>query len=395
MLGVPRTATEKEIRSAYRKLARQHHPDLNPGDKNAEERFKEVNEAHEVLTDADKRKLYDRFGEDWQRYRDAGFTGDEQFTAPGPSGAPGLEPAAARPSTRMTSTSGTRARAAAAAATPSIQPTKATTRTRISLRRSLAAAARHSIGLAGSEADSPRRGHEVNRRPGRRGRNAVKTPRFRSRSRSMRRFGEPSGRFSCRSRSRARRAAAPAKCEVRSVRRAMAPASCGAPRRWKSTFPPGIDSGKRVRMAGQGGPGLNGGPAGDVNLIITVRPDRRFEREGDNLRTEVDVPVTTAVLGGEVEVPTPTGKVALTVPAGTQSGRSFRLRGMGMPKLQRPQGTNAGISWPGRASLPPRILLTVSASSMRSSARSGRSDRPDGRAKESGVTPRIRHRLGC
>jgi DnaJ-class molecular chaperone len=99
-------------------------------------------------------------------------------------------------------------------------------------------------------------------------------------------------------------------------------------------IPAGIDTGKRVRVAGQGGPGLNGGSSGDVNLIVTVRPDRRFERDGDNLRTEVDVPVTTAVLGGEVEVPTPTGRVALTVPAETQSGRSFRLRGMGMPKLR-------------------------------------------------------------
>ena len=89
------------------------------------------------------------------------------------------------------------------------------------------------------------------------------------------------------------------------------PASCAGRRRSRSTFPAGIDTGKRVRMAGQGGPGLNGGPAGDVNLVVSVRPDRRFTREGDDLRTEVDVPVTTAVLGGEVEVTTPTGRVAL------------------------------------------------------------------------------------
>src|SRR5262249_18732024 len=98
--------------------------------------------------------------------------------------------------------------------------------------------------------------------------------------------------------------------------------------------PAGIDTGKRVRMAGQGSPGLNGGPSGDVNLIVSVKPDRRFEREGDNLRTDVDVPVTTAVLGGEGEVSTPSGRVALRIPPETQSGRNFRLRGLGMPKLR-------------------------------------------------------------
>jgi DnaJ-class molecular chaperone len=108
-------------------------------------------------------------------------------------------------------------------------------------------------------------------------------------------------------------------------------------------IPAGIDTGKRVRMAGQGGPGLNGGPAGDVNLVITVRPDRRFTREGDDLRTDVDVPVTTAVLGGEVEVTTPTGRVALKIPADTQSGRSFRLRGQGMPKLRARGGERGDL----------------------------------------------------
>ena len=108
-------------------------------------------------------------------------------------------------------------------------------------------------------------------------------------------------------------------------------------------------------MAGQGGPGINGGEAGDVNLVITVRPDPRFERDGDNLRTEVDVPVTTAVLGGEVEVNTPTGRVALTVPAETQNGRSFRLRGQGMTKLRGKPGERGDLTARARVVVPTRL----------------------------------------
>ena len=88
----------------------------------------------------------------------------------------------------------------------------------------------------------------------------------------------------------------------------------------------------RIRVAGQGGPGLNGGPNGDVYLRVSVADDPRFERQGDDLRTEVPVPLYTALLGGEVVVNTPTGKVALTIPAETPSGKVFRLRGKGMPK---------------------------------------------------------------
>ena len=339
-LGIARTADEKAIRSAYRKLARQHHPDLNPGDKNAEERFKEINEAHEVLTDPDKRKLYDRFGEDWQRYRDAGFTGDEQFTSPG---------------------AGARARQGGRTFDPN------------DFSQWYSSQGGGPGGYTFYTTDEGDDSHS----------DFFETL-FGGRASPFDRFGGFGGGFTAtRSRTRAQpRTTRPQRGEDAEVpveisfdeafrgttrqiqlqvsepcptcggtgeARGQECPTCdgtGFVRRTKTlevTIPAGIDSGKRVRMAGQGGPGLNGGPAGDVNLIITVRPDRRFERNGDNLITDVDVPVTTAVLGGEVEVQTPSGTVALNVPAETQSGRRFRLRGQGMPQLRGRQGERGDL----------------------------------------------------
>src|SRR5215217_6707097 len=321
MLGVPRTATEKEIRSAYRKLARQHHPDLNPGDKDAEERFKEVNEAHEVLTDADKRKFY------------------EQFTAPGPSGTSGARAgggATFDPNdfNQWYSSEG------GGSGGYTFYSTDEGNDAHSDFFETLFGGRSSPFDRFGGFSSTRTRGQPQARTTrSQRGEDAEVPVEisfdeaFRGTTRQIQlQVSEPCP--TCGGTGEARGQECPT-CD-----------GTGFVRRTKTLevdIPAGIDSGKRVRMAGQGGPGLNGGAAGDVNLIVTVRPDRRFERDGDNLKTEVDVPVTTAVLGGEVEVSTPTGKVALTVPAGTQSGRNFRLRGMGMPKLRGRKGERGDL----------------------------------------------------
>jgi DnaJ-class molecular chaperone len=104
-------------------------------------------------------------------------------------------------------------------------------------------------------------------------------------------------------------------------------------RRIEVKIPAGVQEGSRVRIAGKGQPGINGGPNGDLYLVISVKPNERFERRGDDLYEEVAVPLTEAVLGGEVEVPTMRGRVMLSVPPETQNGRTFRLAGLGMPHL--------------------------------------------------------------
>ena len=262
VLGVDRNAPEKEIRSAYRRLARKHHPDVNPGDKNSEALFKEINAAHDVLSDPEKRRKYDKYGENWehadeiermQRQRaGAGSNTSFRFTSAGPDMGPDFD-----------------------------------------------------IGdIFGGI------------------------------------FGGGNGR-------RSRRSEAPPPPMERPVevtleeafqgttRVIMVEGDHGETRRLEVTIPKGVDNGSRVRMAGEGHTSFSG-RRGDLFLVISVKPSSRFERKGDDLYTDVEVPLTTPVLGGEVEVQGIEKKVALRLPAGTQNGQTFRLKGLGMPKLGQP-----------------------------------------------------------
>ncbi|MDQ3692540.1 MAG: DnaJ domain-containing protein [Chloroflexota bacterium] len=339
-LGLARDADEKAIRAAYRKLARQHHPDLNPNDPAAEERFKEVNEAYEVLTDGDKRKLYDRFGEDWQRYRDAGFTGDEPAGRAG--GRATFDPndfgswytgqsesrggRTGRPEWEFHDTEN----GDDGAGFSDFFQTLFGARGRASTRGRATASFRQ----------QPRRGEDAEV--------AVEVT-FDEAFHGTNRTVQLQTRETC-----------PTCNGLGLVRETTCPTcdGTGIVTRTKTlevTIPPGVATGSRIRVAGQGNPGVSGGPNGDVYLRTTVRPDSRFERDGDELRTEVEIPLTTAVLGGETVIPTPTGRVALTIPAETQPGRLFRLRGLGMPRLKGPKGQRGDLLARTKVSLPVRL----------------------------------------
>ncbi len=294
-LGVSRTATEKELKAAFRKLARKYHPDTNKDNPEAEEQFKQINEAYEVLSDEQDRKLYDRYGDEWRAYRDAGFTGDEPRSQGQTAGQPpfyrsySYEGGAEQPDEGMFGSifENLFSRGGRPSTTEySRRPAKGTD-------------LEQSIDVTFDEA-------------------------FRG---TQRRFDIQSPEVcpTCHGSGVVRGAICPTCDGTGTVSRA---------RTIEVSIPAGVTSGQRIRVKGQGSPSASGGPAGDVFLIVNVLPDSRFERDGTNLRTTIDVPLLDAVLGGEAHVPTPSGRVALTIPAETQNGRVFRLRGQGMPKLK-------------------------------------------------------------
>jgi curved DNA-binding protein len=285
ILGVEKNASVDEIKKAYRKLARKHHPDVNPGDKSAEERFKDINEAYQVLSDPEKRKKYDQFGAQWQQYERAGGRPEDFWTQWGAQPGQG------------------RSRGATRTVTPE------------ELEEMFGGAGG---GFGFSDFFDALFGGGF---PGAGG------------------FGEQGAYQARQARPRKGRDA------EHSIDITLEEAFYGTlralqwedGRRIEARIPRGVKTGSRVRLQGQGGTGTGGGPTGDLYLQVRVLPHDRFERDGDDLHVTVSVDLYTALLGGEVTVSTIDRTVSLTIPPETANGRVFRLRGLGMPKLRNPE----------------------------------------------------------
>lgn len=325
VLDVERTADDAALKAAFRKAARKHHPDVNPGDPQAEERFKEVNEAYEVLSDSEKRKLYDRYGEEWQRFKEAGYTGDE------PQGGSRRTTNEDFGSWFTGSSGGYRSTDFSSSGDHS------------DFFETLFGnfgGSRAGKGTFTRSTPRPRRGQDID---------AEVEVSFEEAFRGTTRRFDIQAEEVC-----------PTCGGAGLVRNAICPTCDGAgyiPRikTIEVKIPSGVANGSRIRVAGQGGVGESGGPSGDVYLIVKVADDRRFTREGDNLRTEVEVPMLTALLGGKTQVVTPTGRVELTIPPETQQGKVFRLRGQGMPKLKSKSGERGDLLAKTSVTLPTNL----------------------------------------
>jgi len=289
-LGVNKSSSEKEIKQAYRKQARKHHPDVNPGDKNAEARFKEINEAYEVLGDPEKRRKYDELGSNWKMYEQA------QPGGPGAGGSPfdagqwtgnfGGAPGGYRTMTadEMRDLFGNE------------DPFSDFFRTFFSGGGAEPEPGRRAGGRSGRGTGRGRQGRDV----------------------------EQTIDLSLED-------------AYQGTTRRLAIKHGGHARTVDVRIPPGVGEGSRVRVAGEGEHGSGGATPGDLYLRVHITPDSRFERKGHDLHVKVRVPVTTAVLGGEAEVPNLGGRpVRLKIPATTQSGQVFRLKGHGMPLVGKP-----------------------------------------------------------
>ncbi len=318
VLGVKKGASEDELKKAYRKLAKENHPDLHPGDKECEARFKEINEAYEVLSDPDKRAKYDQFGhaafDPSQGFGGGGFGGFEGFGGFGDifsdifgggfgfGGGGGRNPNAPRKGDNLRATVNIKFEEAAFGVKKDVFVSKIEQ-------------------CPDCKGTGCAEGTTAEVCPDCKGTGTVmstkRTP-----------FGMVQSSEQCpKCRGRGKIIHSPCKtCRgIGSVRRQH---------KVSVSIPAGIDDGQTISLKGQGNAGLNGGPAGDLLITVLVQPHARFERDGASILLDQEISFSQAALGAEVEVPTLDGKVKLNIPEGTQSGTTFRLKGKGVPFLR-------------------------------------------------------------
>jgi molecular chaperone DnaJ len=328
LLGIPRKAPVKEIRAAYRKLARKYHPDLNPGDKSAEEKFKQIQEAYEVLSDTKKRQMYDQFG----------------FNVPGPGGGPppgggqggstedihfdfggfdfggGGGAAGGGTSFRDIFSQFFRGAGAAQAAQEEDQGTDLEYQIDITFAEAMRGTVKK---ITFTRLDVCNVCHGAGFMPG----DEKVCPTCGGSGQVTQVSGKMRFQVTC------------SRCggtgRLHTICR-----NCGGEGRLPRVetldvrIPPGAQTGSRVRVAGRGNAGMHGGPPGDLYIIMKVEPHPFFERRGDDLYTVVPVTVTEASLGAKVEVPTIDGRAQVRIPPGTNCGKKLRLREKGAPSAR-------------------------------------------------------------
>ncbi len=319
VLGVDKGASAEDIKKAYRQLAKKYHPDLNPGDKTAEEKFKEVNEAYEILSDSDKKARYDQFGHagvdpsyggggfngGFSGFSDMGDIGDifNSFFGGGFGSGGRANPNAPR-----------RGQDIATDITINFMDACFGKEVEITVGRM------EKCPECGGSGAAPGTSSETC--PDCRGTGQVKVT-----QRSP--FGMISTQRTC------TRCGGKGKVIGTPCQKCRGSGRISTPKKIKVTVPAGIDDGQTLQVSGQGHAGTNGGPSGDLHVNVTVRPDAIFERNGFDIHTDIPITYTQAVLGDEITVPTIDGKVTYTVPEGTQNGTTFRFKGKGVKKLNR------------------------------------------------------------